>query len=413
LDLKSLLNYKTVLFLLFVVAANFVVFVLLWRLDGFIHVDLYSYGLIFNGDWANEYWQLNGMLWTFLAGTTVFAAVSMVMHYFHSKKPSNMSKWAGFFVPVIAMVFQAISIMYLNQINGLVWNNLYEYGVRYDIDWSTTYNPISMPALTLMAVALLALIIPAIRTLDIIKIEIVQEDEFENVATEDSEKDVEQQEIIQPLESLSSASTDLEKEETMQKIFAASTVLEREDVERKNFKVLQSGEQEVLRSDSLENSSSKSTALGIDETRPSLEVLQLIEPADDVEKLGAEDKKPEKVNTEALTVTANKTTKKRRKHSRRKRGKNLAEIRGNSGKTATKEKKLATAKAEKLSEQKTTQKAMRSSLITPEILLPERKKTLEIARAEKLIVKKTGKKRKKRSRRKRRKTRTKAPSPQA
>ena len=413
MDLKSLLNYKTLFFLLFVVATNLVVFVLLGRLDGFVHVDLYGYGLNFNGDWANEYWQLNGLLWTFLAGATVFTAVSMVLHYFHSKKPSRLSKWAGFFVPIIAIVYQVISIMYLNQINGLVWNKLYDYGVRYDIDWSATYNPISMPALTLMVVALLALIIPAIRTLDIIQIEIVQEDEFEDVATEDSEEEVEQQEIVQPLGRTSSASTALEKKESELKIFTGSTALEREEIEPKSLTVLQSPEQAVLPSAALENSSAKSAPGRIDETEPSLAVLQSTEPADSSEKPAAEEKKLDRVEKEALAATVKKTTKKRRRRSRRKRRRLRAKAQVSSGKPAAKEKKLATAEAKTLGVLKTAPKAMQSSPIKPAMVSPgRRKKTLEIVGAEKLAGQ-NRKKRKKRSRRKRRKSRIKAPSPQA
>jgi len=411
LDLKSLLNYKTLLFLLFVVAANLVVFVLLGRLDGFVHIDLYGYGLIFNGDWANEYWQLNGMLWTFLAGATVFTVVSIVLHYFHSKKPSRLSKWAGFFVPVIAIVYQAISIMYLNQINDVVWNKLYVYGIRYDIDWSATYNPISMPALTLMIVALLALIIPAIKALDIIQIEIVREDEFEDVATEDPEEEVERQEIFQPLGRTSSASTALEKKEPELKIFAKSIALEREEIEPKNLTVLQSTEQPVLLSAALENSSAKSAPGRVDETEPSLAVLQSTEPAESSEKPAAEEKKLDRVEKEALAATVKKTTKKRRKRSRRKRRRLRAKAQVSSGKPAAKEKKLAEAAAKTLSVLKTAPKAMQSSPIKPAIVSPGRRKnTLETVGTEKLAGQ-NRKKRKKRSRRKRRKTRTKASSP--
>ena len=399
--------------MLFVVIANLGVFVLLGRLDGFLHIELYSYGLIFNSDWANEYWRLNGMLWTFLAGATVFTAVSMVLHYFHSKNPSRLSKWAGFFVPIIAIIYQAISIMYLNQINDVVWNKLYDYGVRYDIDWSATYNPISMPALTLMVVALLALIIPAIRTLDIIQIEIVQEDEFEDVTAEDSEEEVEPQEIVQPLGRTSSASTALERKEPKLRIFAESTALEREEIESKSLTVLKSTEQAVLLSAALENSSVKSAPGRTDETKPSLAVLQSREPADGSEKPAVEEEKLERVEKGALVAIVKKTAKKQRKRSRRKRRRSRAKAQVSSGKATAKKKKTATAEAKTLGEVKTAPKAMQLSPIKPTMESPvRRKKTLEIVGAQKLAGQ-NRKKPKKRSRRKRRKTRTKAPSPQA
>lgn len=165
------------LVLLSVVVVNLVVSVLLWRLDGFVNGDLYGHGLVFSRVWADEYWNCSWMLWTFLAGATVIATISIIPHYLHSKEPSRFSKWTGFLLPAVALVYQALGIMYLNQINGIVWNKLYDYGVQYDIDWSATYNPVSMPALALMVVALLALIIPAVRAWGIIEIEIEWEDD--------------------------------------------------------------------------------------------------------------------------------------------------------------------------------------------------------------------------------------------
>jgi hypothetical protein len=177
LDFEELLGYKTVLVVLCVLILNAVVMVLLRSLDHFVHVTLYGYGLVFSYDWANPYWYNNIMLWTCLGGATALAATSIIPHYLHSKKPSSFSKLTGFLLPVLALVFQGLGIFFLSQINSIVWSGLYDYGVQYNIDWATTYNPVSMPAITLMAIAFLGLIIPAVRALGIIEIEIVDEDE--------------------------------------------------------------------------------------------------------------------------------------------------------------------------------------------------------------------------------------------
>jgi hypothetical protein len=91
--------------------------------------------------------------------------------------PSRFSRLTGFFLPALSLIFQAIGVFFLNQVNNMVWSGLYPYGVQYNIDWATTYNPISMPALTLMVIVLLMLIFPAVRALGIIEIEIVHEDD--------------------------------------------------------------------------------------------------------------------------------------------------------------------------------------------------------------------------------------------
>ena len=422
LDLKDLLNYKTALLLLSIAAANLIVFVLLWRLDGFVHVDLYNYGLVFNSLWANEYWHLNGLLWTFLAGATALAVVSIVMHYFHSKKPSQLSKWACFFLPVGAMVYQVAAIMYLNQINGVVWNTLYDYGVQYNIDWSATYNPVSMPALTLMTVALLALAIPAIKALDIIKIEIVQEDNDGFVASEESEEAFEHQKTVQPSESLCVESAAPEKEEPEPKILTVSAVLEKEYVETKNLKTppstalegLQETKHAFLQSTALESSGAMSAALEIGEIELStLAVTQTTEPVDGLDEPIVEEEKVDRVKTEVLTATAKKTAKKRRKRSRRKRKRSRNKAQVSSGKSAKKENKPVMARAQTSGMQKKTLKTSQSSSIMQTVVSSERKKKIrEIAESKTPTVQKTGKKRKKQSLRKRRKTRAKPHSPQ-
>jgi hypothetical protein len=177
LDFEKLLEYKTVLLLLCILTLNVVVMRLLQSLDQFVHIDLYGYGLVFSYDWANPYWYSNMMLWTCLGGATALAATSIIPHYLHSRQPSPFSKLTGFLLPILALAFQGIGIFFLSQINSIVWSGLYDYGVQYDINWTTTYNPASMPALTLMTIVFLALIIPAVRALGIIEIEIVDEDE--------------------------------------------------------------------------------------------------------------------------------------------------------------------------------------------------------------------------------------------
>ena len=165
------------LVLLFVVVLNVAVSVLVWRLDFFVHGDLYAYGLVFSLGWAERYWYLTGMLWVFLVGGTVLAAGSIVPDYFQSRKPSRFSKWLSFLLPAAAFVYEGLSIWFLSQKDFIARNLLYDYGVPLDFDWAATYDPISMAAFALMAVALLALIIPAVKALGIVEIEIVQEAE--------------------------------------------------------------------------------------------------------------------------------------------------------------------------------------------------------------------------------------------
>jgi hypothetical protein len=156
------MNYKAVFVLLFVLVMSLVVAFLVWRLDFFVHGDLYAYGLFYSRDWADPYWYFVETLWAFLGGATIFASVSAILQYLHNKHPRDLLKWAGVFLPMFALVYEGISIYFLDQKNLIVWNTLKDYGLRYSGDWATIYNLISQFAVALMAVTLFALIISAV-----------------------------------------------------------------------------------------------------------------------------------------------------------------------------------------------------------------------------------------------------------
>lgn len=176
MDIKGLLKDRIVQFLIFVVVLNIICFVLIWRLNIFVHGDLYEYGLIFSCDWADDFYFNNINLWVFLEGATALILFSIIPHRQHSTHPSKFTKWTGFLLPSIAIIYQALSIMFLSQTNNIVYNQLYDFGLNPNYNWATTYNPISSTAIALILVGIIALIIPAIRTLQIIEFDIVQEE---------------------------------------------------------------------------------------------------------------------------------------------------------------------------------------------------------------------------------------------
>ena len=165
LGLKSQSSYLTVLILLLVILLNLIVSSWFLRLDNFIHGDLYDYGLVFSYEWAEEVWYNNKMVWTSLLMATTLTIASIIPHYSLRNKHRRLSKWTGFLLPALAFMFQGFSIYFLDKMNNIVWSGLYSYGVQYDIDWSVTYNPISMPTLALMVTAFIALIIPAAKAI--------------------------------------------------------------------------------------------------------------------------------------------------------------------------------------------------------------------------------------------------------
>ena len=82
LDLRDLLKDRIIQVLLFTVILNIITFVLLWRLNVFVHGDLYGYGLIFSSNWADDFYYNNIMLWVFLQGATALTIFSIIPKHF-------------------------------------------------------------------------------------------------------------------------------------------------------------------------------------------------------------------------------------------------------------------------------------------------------------------------------------------
>jgi hypothetical protein len=172
LDLKEWLKNKTILVLLLVILLSFVAFVLVVRIDSVVNVDLYGFGLQFSLDWANDYWYFARFLGVFQGWWCVLAVLSLLPHSLQVKKTDSFPIWAGVLLPSLAFVYQTLSIVFLVGLDNIVYNRLYSFGLDSSYDWGLVYNPIRTPTLALMVIALIALIIPAIRILQIIKIEI-------------------------------------------------------------------------------------------------------------------------------------------------------------------------------------------------------------------------------------------------
>jgi len=178
-DVKGFLKDSTVLVLLVVAVLNLICCALVYRFSIFVHGDLYNYGLIFSLDWAEDFYYSNTMLWVFLDGAIVLSFLSIIPHRQYSIKPSKASKWLGFLLPSITIIYQALSIMYFWQMYDIVKNRLGDFGLISSVEWTSTFSSLSNTTFALLVVALLILFIPALRTTGIIEVEIVKEEEIE------------------------------------------------------------------------------------------------------------------------------------------------------------------------------------------------------------------------------------------
>ncbi|MCW3997577.1 MAG: hypothetical protein NWF10_03290 [Candidatus Bathyarchaeota archaeon] len=93
------------LILLVIFVFTSIAFLIILRIDLFVHADLYEYGLQFTTLWANDYWYNKNMLLVFLVGSSTLSALLMIPHFDHSKKPTLSSRWTGILLPIISVIY--------------------------------------------------------------------------------------------------------------------------------------------------------------------------------------------------------------------------------------------------------------------------------------------------------------------
>ena len=153
---------------LLVIGLNLVAFVLLWRLDLFVHKDLYNYGLRFSFDWITDYWYNNTMSWSLLAGTIVLTTLSLIPKYIYSKEQTKLSRYIGYLLSALALVYQSLSVFFLLRLSSIVPSQLYNFGLLADPIWISTISNLNSALLILMISGLVSLIVPATKNMSII-----------------------------------------------------------------------------------------------------------------------------------------------------------------------------------------------------------------------------------------------------
>lgn len=165
--LSILLKDRVVQVLLLVVILNFIALFLLWRLDLFVHVNLYDYGLEFNYDWIVDYWYNNQMGWSLLGGTVVLAILTIIPKYIYIQEHTKFSIYVGFLLSVLAISYQIFSLFFLWRVNNIVQSQLYNFGLTPSPVWISTIKDLNSAIQVLMFGGLMALLVSATKNLQI------------------------------------------------------------------------------------------------------------------------------------------------------------------------------------------------------------------------------------------------------
>jgi hypothetical protein len=109
------------------------------RIDTIVNGDLYKYGLQFNYAWAGQYWTYSYLFIGSLTIAIIFTAISIASFSFYVRKHSSVSRVACYVFLTVGTVLTFFSIYLFYNIDYIVHNDLYLYGLHFSINWATNY----------------------------------------------------------------------------------------------------------------------------------------------------------------------------------------------------------------------------------------------------------------------------------
>jgi len=103
--------------------------------DNVVHKDLYAYGLQFNIAWANNYWNNSNLFFASTTAALILIGVVVVSVLIFIRNNSSALKLPGYIIPFIVTGLNLLSIYAVTKINGIINNDLYNYGLQPSLNW--------------------------------------------------------------------------------------------------------------------------------------------------------------------------------------------------------------------------------------------------------------------------------------
>ena len=136
---KFNIQILTVPFLIISISIIAVCYYLLQFIDLIVHGDLYGYGLVFSYEWANQYWNLTGLIRDSILLFIIISIIAIVftlIHIIHTK--NSIKPLISIFI-AIDIFLASFSMVSLISLDFIVNNSLYDYGLQFSYGWSGPY----------------------------------------------------------------------------------------------------------------------------------------------------------------------------------------------------------------------------------------------------------------------------------
>jgi len=112
---------------------------LFMQIDHTVRSELYQYGLQFSDEWARLYWGNSTLIITSLALGVTLIGVSLFSSFVYHKTGYTFAKFSSFILPIIGAVFAIFSGYLLTQVDYIIHNTLYQYGLQFNLEWANNY----------------------------------------------------------------------------------------------------------------------------------------------------------------------------------------------------------------------------------------------------------------------------------
>jgi len=109
------------------------------RLDFFVHGALYEYGLIFDYEWANWYWNYSALIRDSILISLVAIIFALIFVIIQIASKKNFIKPFSSSLIVVRIFFAFVCFFSLLQLDTIVNHSLYSYGLQFSYDWAIPY----------------------------------------------------------------------------------------------------------------------------------------------------------------------------------------------------------------------------------------------------------------------------------
>ena len=136
---KFNLQILTIPFSIISISIVAICYYLLQFLDLIVHGDLYEFGLVFSYEWANQYWNYSNLIRNsiliciFTSVITIFLIIVLTVSGKNLLKPLSATLITG------SNFFAFFSLFSLTQLDFIVNNSLYNYGLQFSYEWAGPY----------------------------------------------------------------------------------------------------------------------------------------------------------------------------------------------------------------------------------------------------------------------------------